>query len=323
MAFHGFPEEFQCGFATFEVATKYLSFTQASNELHITQAAVSQQIRGLEKALGAPLFARKHNSLEWTAEGQTILAAVGASLDQICTAIDTIGNPDETALITCSGTNAAVTYWLKPFVDKFSAMHPDIRFVLLASDENDTLRNFDEVDLSLICGNERCEVGEIQYFLFPEVIEPVCSPDYQRTHGPFPEPASLFNAELLELHRKHWSPEAIGWLPITRRDWFEAQHCEAPTVPPRIMSNSYPVLIEAALAGEGAVLGRQHLVRSHILSERLCTLTDAPLRVDRGNYLKVNKASLDRPYVQKFVDFILAEVNAEQPGVHPPVAENT
>jgi len=296
-------------FATFEIAAKHLSFTIAANEIHVTQAAISQQIRGLEKALGVTLFVRKHHSLELTPEGNRLLSAVSIGLDAICDAITEFKDTAETTIITCSGTNAAVTYWLKPYVDRFRASRPDVTFVLLASDEDDTLRNFDEVDISLICGNERCEVGELLYFLFPEVVEPVCSPAYLQRCGPFSTPTSLAKADLLELHRKHWSSEAIGWFPITWKDWFRASGLEEPTRPPTMVSNNYTLLVEEAIAGRGVVLGWKHLVRTKVAEGTLSVLFEAPLRVDRGYYLKVNKASLDKPLIQAFVEFILADVN--------------
>lgn len=294
--------------ATFEVAAKHLSFTLAGNELNVTQAAISQQIRGLEKALGTALFVRKHNRLALTSSGEAILSAVSGGLDLICDALNTFNNPAEVPVITCSGTNAASTYWLKPYMDRFCALHPDVRFVLLASDEDDTLRNFDEVDVSFICGNERCDVGETLHYLFPEVVEPVCSPDYLHRHGPFPSPAAVADAELLTLHQKHWSSEAIGWFPITWNDWFSANRVEGPERLPRMVSNSYPILIEAAVAGQGFVLGWHHIVKSLVAEGRLVMPFNLPLRVDRGNYLKVNKASLGKPLVQEFLKFILGDV---------------
>ena len=277
-------------------------------------------IRGLEKALGTLLFVRKHNSLELTEEGRRLLSAVSSGLDCICDAVSEFDSPSDTAVITCSGTNAAVTYWLKPYVDRFRTSRPDLRFVLLASDEDDTLRNLDEVDISLICGNERCEVGEILYFLFPEIVEPVCSPEYLRRRGPFPHPSSIADADLLELHRKHWSSEAIGWYPISWSDWFQACGFELEPKLPAMVSN-YALLVESAIAGEGIVLGWHHLVRSKVAEGKLSFLFETPLRVDRGNYLKVNKASLDKPYVQEFVEFILADVAVPDQGLLSRVAD--
>ncbi|UWU24016.1 LysR substrate-binding domain-containing protein (plasmid) [Rhizobium sp. CB3060] len=304
-------------FATFEVAAKHLSFTLAGNELNVTQAAISQQIRGLEKSLGVTLFIRKHNSLELTFDGQRLLTAVSGGLDKICDAINDINAPSDLPMITCSGTNAAIAFWLKSLVDRFRSERPDVRFVLLASDEDDTLRNFDEVDLSLICGNERCEVGENLRYLFPDIVQPVCSPDYLERHGPFPDPLSLGQADLLDLHRKHWTSDAIGWHPVTWDDWFRANGLDVPHLSPIMISNNYPLLVNAAIKGEGIVLGWHHLVRSLLDEGALRTLFDAPLRVDRGYYLKVNRASLDKPHVQEFIDFVLTDLAASEQGHQP------
>ncbi|WP_341487450.1 LysR substrate-binding domain-containing protein [Pararhizobium sp. A13] len=301
-------------FATFEVAAKYLSFTLAGNELCVTQAAVSQQIRGLEKALGVILFLRKHSGLELTTEGNRLLSAVSDGLDSICDAVDEFNQPTDPPVITCSGTNAAVAYWLKPYVDRFRAAWPEVKFVLLASDEDDTLRNFDEVDISLICGNERCEVGELLYYLFPEFVEPVCSPDYLRRRGPFRDPDSLAEADLLELHRRHWTSEAIGWFPIAWNDWFNTNGFAGRASSPALVSNNYAMLVEAAIAGQGVVLGWHHLVRQLVTEGKLISLSQKPLRIDRGYYVKINKASLDKPHIQKFVDSLLAEVAITETG---------
>ncbi|MCT7378075.1 LysR substrate-binding domain-containing protein [Chelativorans salis] len=293
-------------FATFEVAAKHLSFTMAGTELNVTQAAISQQIRGLEKALGATLFVRKHNSLELTPAGESLLRAVSRGLDDICDGIDAILSPPDVAVITCSGTNAAVACWLKPFVDRFRADNPDMRFVLLASDEDDALRNFDEVDVSIICGNERCDVGERLYYLFPETVEPMCSPEYLRKHGPIDDPNSLERAHLLELHRKHWSANAIGWQAVTWEDWFRAMGIAIPPFVPSLVSNNYPLLLNAAVNGEGVILGWHHLVKAELEAGRLCRLFDNPLQVDRGYYLKLNSASLGKPHVLQFIEFVLS-----------------
>lgn len=299
-------------FVTFEVAAKHLSFTLAGNELNVTQAAISQQIRGLEKSLGVTLFVRKHNSLELTSHGRQLLSAVSGGLDMIHDAINGLNAPFNPPVITCSGTNAVIACWMKSFVDRFRSERPNVRFVLLASDEDDTLRNFDEVDLSFICGNERCEVGEHLYYLFPEIVEPVCSPAYLERHGPFPDAQSLGNADLLDLHRKHWTSGAIGWHPVTWDDWFRACGYDVPHFLPIMVSNNYPLLLNAAVKGEGVVLGWHHLIRSLVDEGALCGLFDAPLRVDRGYYLKVNRASLDKPQLQEFIDFVLTNLAASE-----------
>ena len=295
-------------FATFEVAAKRLSFTLAGQELNVTQAAVSQQVRSLERSLGVTLFRRRHNGLDLTREGQQLLVAVSQGLDGLCAAIDGFAVPQEDMVITCAGTAAAMKHWLPPYVTRFTALHPGIRFVLLASDENSRLHEYDAVDIALLCGNERCDAGERLHFLCSEIVEPVCTPEFLALHGPFDAPSDLARAALLELHPLHWSSEAIGWYPVNWEFWFREQGLAPPDTAHVMVSNSYPLLIDAALEGRGVGLGWHHIVRALVAEGRLCRIFDAPVRVDRGNYLKVNAAAADRPLVREFVDFILTDM---------------
>lgn len=137
-------------FATFEVAAKHLSFTIAAAELNVTQAAVSQKIKYLERSLEQQLFVRRHTSLELTNEGKNLLQAISEGLNLISSAVAEIKHLPKSSTITCSATVAVAQHWLKPIIDDFTELYPECQFVVLASDEDDTLRNFDEVDLSII-----------------------------------------------------------------------------------------------------------------------------------------------------------------------------
>lgn len=295
-------------FATFEVAAKHLSFTLAAQELNVTQAAISQQIRALEKALGAQLFLRKHNALELTPEGETLLGAVTSGLDVLADAATRVGQRADDRIITCAGTNAAVAFWLRPLTAQFRRAQPDTRFVLLASDENQTLANFEEVDLALLCGNDRYDFGENILPLFPETVMPVCAPAYRDALGLTNAPEELARADLLELHRMHWSSEAIAWHPVSWADWF-ARHAPNTDPPAPVLStNNYPTLKEAALAGEGVILGWPHLVGDALRAGTLVQLYDLPLSTGRHYYLRVNPARRGSDRLQAFLDFLLAQL---------------
>lgn len=291
--------------ATFEVAAKHLSFTLAAKELNITQGAVSQQIRLLEKALEVDLFIRKHNALELTAAGRDLFGAVAAGLDAISAGVGMLQPETQPETVTISATNGMAAYWLKPLINRFRADHPTVGFVILASDEDDTMRNYSGVDLSLLCGNERSEVGEELHYLFPEVAQPVCAPAYLASHGPFEEAASLNHANLLHLHERHWSADAIGWQPLGWEEWFRAQGTRWERGPSSLSSNKVALLIEAALAGEGVMLGWQHMVNAHLADGRLVLAHPAPITAGRGNFLRCQTAALQRPAVARFVEHLL------------------
>ena len=291
--------------ATFEVAAKHLSFTLAAKELNITQGAVSQQIRLLEKALEIELFVRRHNALDLTPAGIDLFAAVAAGLDTISAGVGLLQPQGQPETVTISATNGMASFWLKPLIDSFRVSHPAVGFVILASDEDDTMRNYSGVDIALLCGNERCEVGEELHFLFPEAAQPVCTAAYLAAHGPFDAAADLNRANLLHLHERHWSADAIGWQPLGWEEWFRAQGARWDRGQSSLTSNKVGLLIDACRAGEGVMLGWQHMVRADLDAGRLVLAHAAPITAGRGNFLRCQTAALQRPAVARFVDHLL------------------
>lgn len=290
-------------FATFEIAAKHRSFTLAASELNVTQAAISQQIRALEKALDCQLFIRKHNAMELTAEGATLLEAVGRGLDTLADAIFRIGQRADRQVITIASTYAAIGCYIKPLTDAYRQTCPDIRFTLLASDENDRVQDFDEVDVAMICGNERAQIGQNLIRLFPEVVDPVCSPGFLQKHGPFTAPEDLANVDLLELHQMHWSSDAISWYPLRWSDWFRHHAPEVEETAPRFLTNSYRTLVDSAVAGDGVILGWRHLVRQPFIEGKLVRIFDKPLNAGRSYFLKINPAASESQRVMDFIDY--------------------
>ena len=291
--------------ATFEVAAKHLSFTLAAKELNITQGAVSQQIRLLEKVLDVALFLRKHNAMELTQAGADLFSAVEAGLDTTSAGVGLLQPETQPETVTITATNGMAAYWLKPKIDSFRLAHPAVGFVILASDEDGAMRNYSGVDIALLCGNERFDVGEELHFLFAEVGQPVCAPAYLAAHGPFAEAHSLNRANLLHLHERHWSADAIGWQPLGWEEWFRAQGTRWEKAPSSLSSNKVALLREACLAGEGIMLGWHHMVRPDLEAGRLVLAHPASISAGRGNFLRCQSVSLHRPAVARFVEHLL------------------
>lgn len=294
--------------ATFEVAAKYLSFTLAARELNVTQGAVSQQIRLLEQALGKALFLRKHNALELTSAGADLFAAVSSGLDAISAGVGLL-QPDAGAqCVTISATDALAAYWLKPLIDSFRQQHPSAGFVVFASDEDAALSQRAEVDIALLCGNERFEVGDELHLMYPEVAQPVCTPQYLAQHGPFADAESLTRTNLLHLHERHWSSGAIQWHPLGWEEWFRAQGVAPVRAPSSLSTNKVTLLTEAALAGEGVMLGIHNLVRRHVESGALVHAHPARIASGRANFMKINPAARRRPLVARFAEHLLKDL---------------
>lgn len=294
--------------ATFDVAAKHLSFTLAARELNITQGAVSQQIRLLERALEVDLFIRRHNALDLTTAGAELHAAVAAGLDRIDAGLGRMRPAADLQAVTISATDALAALWLKPLIDRFRADNPEACFTVLASDEDAALSQHAEVDIALLCGNERFNIGDELHLMYPEVAQPVCSPGFLAAHGPFADAADLAGARLLHLHDRHWSAGAVQWHPLGWEEWFAAQNVPYRRAPSVLSTNKVVLLTEAALAGEGVMLGIHNLVRGHIRSGRLVFAHPGQIASGRANFMRINPIARQRPMVARFADHLLNDL---------------
>ena len=296
--------------ATFEVAAKHLNFTNAAHELNVTQAAVSQQIRALEDTLDTRLFRRRPKALELTDEGVALLRAVSQGLDIVTSAVSALAEAPAEDPITLAATIGVATHWLSPLIRRYQAQVPETRFAILASDEDTHLAEAPEVDIAFVCGNNRSHAGDELNYLFPEMVQPVCSPAFLAAHGPFDDPARLARTRLLHLHDSHWHSGAINWQPLTWHSWFRSLGADVGPSPAALASNCNPVLIDAACDGEGVILGWKHIVADRLARGDLVAAHPHVLRVERANFLKVNDRARGRGDIRRFVDFVLAESRA-------------
>ena len=182
---------------TFELAASRLSFTEAAEDLCITQSAVSRQIRALEDQIGVPLFKRLHRALELTPEGRTLFETVSRNLDELGVCVREIqavkGYPQLTV-----GTSVSFAYfWLMPRLAKFSEANPDVDLRILASDQALDLAK-GTADIGVLYGNGHW-VGFKSDLLFGEEVYPVCGPAYQNQESKLESPADFLEATLLHL----------------------------------------------------------------------------------------------------------------------------
>ncbi len=117
----------------FEAAGRHLSLTKAARELHVTPAAVSHQVRGLEDYLGMKLFRRVGNSLLLTDAGQACLPGLAEGFDRLSDAIDRLQEHDARGPLHVSVAPAFASKWLVPRLERFDAAHPDIDVRISAS----------------------------------------------------------------------------------------------------------------------------------------------------------------------------------------------
>lgn len=113
-------------FRAFECAARHLSFTQAAQELSLTQSAISQHIRSLEHRFGCALFIRKHRGIALTDQGRRLLPEVANAISILRSAAETLETPADKRLLTISVSTSLAQWYLAPRLKHFAETHPDL-----------------------------------------------------------------------------------------------------------------------------------------------------------------------------------------------------
>jgi LysR family glycine cleavage system transcriptional activator len=281
---------------TFEAAARHLSFTKAANELFVTQAAVSHQIRALEEHLGAPLFRRMNRALILTDQGQLLLPAVREAFDRLRAGVRRVQDLCCGGALTISTTPSFAASWLAGRLARFQALHPEIELQLSA-----TARMVDFAREGVDCGI-RYGMGDwpglVSQRLFRTALLPVCSPTLLDGANPLRRPEDLARHTLL-----HALDGADDW-----RLWLRAAGVEGidPTRGPKF--DSIPLVLQAAISGAGVGIGRRQLVQAELAAGRLVAPFDFELPDECAYYFVAPEATADQPKLAAFRSWLLAEV---------------
>lgn len=283
----------------FEAGARHLSFTKAAEELHVTQAAVSHQVKALEAELGVALFRRFTRRLELTPAGQRLLPPISEAFGRIGHAVAELKQGDAERPLTVSVISCFSGKWLVPRLSRFHAAHPDIdlRFhhtVSLADFERD------EADMAVRWGPGGWPGVESE-FLKIEVQTPVCSPALLESELPLRRPEDLRHHVLLhDYDHDDW----LRWLNMMEVDGVEARRGQ-------VFDDSH-VVIEAAIEGQGVAMGDLSLLRSELERGRLIQPFDLTLPSEWAYYIVYPPGALKRPKVKAFRDFLLEEAARER-----------
>jgi len=297
----------------FEAVARQLSFRAAAEELHVTQPAVSRQIRGLEDELGAALFARGTRHVELTTAGATLLRSVAPMLDRLDTSVRQIRASAGREPVSLTTFASFASLWLIPRLHGFQATHPAIDIRISA---NDMLADLDdpEIDLALrYCHPDQAPPHARP--MFGEVLTPVCAPSLAGSS--LRTPADLTTHTLLEEDDQRPSAEYLSW-----RRWL-GLHAPAGLEPQRwIYLNFTYQQIQAALAGQGVALARLSLVNESLARGELVEPFGPALRITSpfAYWLIRSPARRERPALDAFEDWVLARAAETRAatGAEPP-----
>lgn len=284
----------------FEAAARHLSFTLAAKELNVTQGAISRQVRLLEDYLGKTLFERTTREINFTPTGRQYYETVRETLMQLAHATGEIRHWRGSQQVTVTTSTAMGSLWLLPKVAAFQRDNEDIDLRIIAIDQ---VKDFTRLDCDLALYYCRTPPKNMRVTsLFSEEVFPVCSPGYQAKHLQLQEPADLAACTWLWLEdpQRDW----IGW-----PEWFQRLGQKMPEPRRRININSYSMLIQSALSGQGIALAWSNLVDDHLQTGALVRPIEAALHTDAQFCLlePLGRVS-SRQSVNRFRDWLMQQV---------------
>lgn len=256
---------------TFEVAARHLNFRLAADELAVTQAAVAQQVRGLEASLGIRLFERLPRGLALTSAGRAYAESIGRALELIVQATQAL-RPDLLQL-TVSVPPSFASRWLIPRLARFTEAHPHIDLRVLATEQLSRFHT-DGVDVAVRYGRPPFGQGLNVERLLEQRIVVVGNPALIERLGCPREAADL--QHFLLLHDAH-----NLWPRYMEHAFGRSQHGGSKN----LRFNSTSLAIEAALAGQGLALVSRAFVADDLRAGRLVAVLDHELPMDKAFYL--------------------------------------
>jgi len=304
----------------FEAVARTLNFGAAAEELHVTQSAVSRQIKGLEDELGAQLFSRGTRHVQITPDGQSLLRAVEPLLAKLDTSVQHIRRSRSRRRVSVTTFASFGSLWLLPRIEAFQRSHPDIDIRVSA---HDALEDLDDPELDLALRYlSPASVQSDAAHLFDETLTPVVSRSlWDRIRNgaapPLARAADLVGQTLLEEDDDRASTEFLSW-----RHWLACH--DQPALEPRrwLYLNFTYQQVQAALAGHGVALARVPLVFEALQRGELVEPFGEAGRITSpfSYWMLVAPGSRSRPEVTQFTAWVEAEAKAtrEAVGAKPP-----
>jgi LysR family glycine cleavage system transcriptional activator len=304
-----------------DAVARHLNFRAAGEELHLTQSAVSRQIKALEDELGAQLFLRGTRHVELTAAGATLLRAVAPWLDRLDASVRQIRQARGRSVVSVSTFASFATLWLIPRLIAFQKTNPGIDIRVGASDGFVDPDGGDsgEIDAALrYCLPEQAPPGAQR--LFDELLTPVASPWLLERGPALRQPVDLARHALMEEDDvSKPSAEFLTWA-----HWLQGQG-KAGLQPERwLYFNHTHQQVQAALAGQGVALARLPLTVEALerggLVEPFRHLPGTRVATPYAYWLVTATAGPLRPEVKQFCDWLAAEAAQTRAAIEARIA---
>ncbi len=281
----------------FDAAARNMSFAKAADELNVTPAALSFQIKSLEEHLGHKLFRRLNRAVELTEAGRALAPGTANAFAALSAAWGAAHRAVDTTTLTITAGPAFTAKWLAPRLFSFAQAHPEIELRFIASIR---MMDFDrdEVDVAIRFGFGSDE-GLFAVRLIEEWATPMVAPDLADQIKTYED---LRQVPLLHQHDTAWLREEIDW-----PAWFR-QTDLGPMPDSGLRFSQADHAVDAAVAGGGAVMGRIAHTSKELSDGRLVAPFDLALRTDSHYRFVCPEGAETRPQVGAFLEWIKEEV---------------
>lgn len=281
----------------FEAAAEHENFSAAARSLGMSQAAVSQHVHQIEQAVGQPLFRRLHRGVALTEAGRNLAEALTQGLDRIEATLAALRQAAEAPSLTIATDFGFASFWLMLRLAALAEALPGVE-VRIVTAQYQKRGPAPDADVTISFGP--AEPGASR--LFPEGVVPVCSPGFAARHR---QPDGGFDwARLPLLDLETGDPGR--WM--TWGEWFaEAGLAARPSRAPVLHLSTYPLVVEAAMQGQGAALGWRPLIDRALVAGLLLPMAEEVTSPSRGYVLAIPERSAARPAVEAFRRWLLRE----------------
>jgi LysR family transcriptional regulator, glycine cleavage system transcriptional activator len=283
----------------FEVVSRHESFRAAAKELHVTTAAVSQQVKTLEDHLGRKLLRRRSGGYNLTPEALGGLKYLRDGFEQLSSAVEAMSSGEQRVL-TVSAVPSLAAEWLVPRLHRFREQYPALDILVHASEELVDLER-SRVDLGIRYGSGNYP-GLTSARLFYDEIFPVYGPRMLKGRRSLKRPGDLGGLPLIHTD---WTPERGQWPGWT--EWLRAAGVTGVDVTKGLRFSDGALAIQAAVTGQGVALGSKALTLEHLAAGRLVRPFELSLVTDFAYYVVCEKARADEPDLLAFRRWLIAE----------------
>ena len=283
----------------FHIAAQEQSFTRAAAVLKLGQSAISHSVRQLENVLGVKLFEREAQGVRLTTVGERLAKRMQAGFAEIQLGLEEALSSPASSVVTLLVSTSLASHWLMPRIARFKQAYPEVQLRIITQDAYQDIAKL-EFDLCIPVGG--VPEGAYQSWKFvDEVLFPVCSPVWLAKQAPIREPKDLLTQPLIHLE-EHYTPR-FNW-----PQYFQHYGLQLNVTHKEVSFNDYSIVVQAAIEGQGFVLGWHHIVQPLIEQGKLVAPFSTRIKTPAPFYVIAREDKELRSEAKALLDWLLVEM---------------